>query len=263
MKKCNVCSAIVNDNDKFCSTCGNADFSVEYNNEEPKQFIVYPNGINPNGDGAEIRYFSDITSASKSKPKKKKGGKVVGIIFAVALLLMAGGLALNIINDDSDDDNYHYSDIDFTEGSVIYDQYQNDWADMSFNLSDGWTNGTEDDYAGINNELVTCGLYATKGTSTLTIAFIDISGDTATNTDDYLKEYLTGVTGSMDSAKSAEPTYQMFGNYSYVYSDTVGKVGGADLHLASCMRKQDDYIILISVTGASQDSNHMILNQID
>lgn len=262
MKKCKVCSAIANDNDKFCSNCGNADFSVEYNNEEPKQFIVFPNGINPNGDGAEVRYFSDIPAASESKPKKKKSGKVVGIIFAVVLLLMAGGLALDIINDNSDDDNYDYSDITFEEGSIVDGQYQNEWADMSFDLSEGWTNGTEDDYAGINNELVTCGLYATKGTSTLTIAFIDISGDIETNTDDYLNEYLTGVTSSMDSAKSTEPTYQMFGNYSYVYSDTVGKVNGAELHLASCMRKLDDYIILISATGASKDSNHVILDQI-
>lgn len=269
MKKCNRCSNVVNENDKFCSKCGSNDFILEQkeNKEEPIEFIYFKDGINPDGVGREVRYLNKSELSNNEPQKNKKNNKIVGYVIAGLLLLMAGGMALNILNDKGNNNNEEYEyeeeNIEFTKGSIIDGIYQNEWADISFDMRDGWINGSSEDYLP-EEDLITHGLSIKKGNSTLKISFIDVSSDTVYYSEsEYLEEYLSGITGTLQNSSVIGPTYQMFGNRSYVYADVIGTVNGYNICITAGMRRIDDYIILVNVTGETKESNHEIFDKID
>ena len=268
MKKCNKCSNIVNENDKFCLKCGNNDFTLEQteNKEEPIEFIYFRDGINPDGIGREVRYLNkSVLSNGPQEPKKdKKNSKVLGYIVAGLLLLIIVGMALTSLNDKSENSNnndyeYEEENVEFTKGSIIDGIYQNEWADMSFDLKDGWEIKDKES----DNEVITYGLSATKDFSTLTIAFVK-TYENEENIDiyDYLEDYISGLKSAIENPVVIGPEYNMFGDHSYIYADVYGTANKIPIYFTSGMRRVNNYIVVVTASGITKESTHEIFNQI-
>lgn len=272
MKKCKICLTVVNDLDRFCSYCGNADFYSEDNKDCPIQFTVYPNGIAPNGDGAEVRYFSDIPNHIENQNIKKKKSKIIGIAGAVILLLVAIVFSIDILFDNNYKETMpnEFSDkneqsVAFSLGEIVDGVYLNEWADLSFDLENTWENAT-DEYKKIENEFVSCGFYAKHNSNTLTIAFVKVSeGETNSEVlaEEYLDIYMKSVKDSMELSEISENKYSIIGGYSYICSEASGFVNGYDMIITSGVRTLEDYVILISVTGIDSDDNYTIIDKIN
>ena len=272
MKKCKMCNSIVNDGDKFCTNCGNSEFYDEYNEEtellteqdQPKQFIYYSEGINPEGVGREVHKI----------PAKKNSGKIVGIVFIVLLLLTAIGLTLNILSKkhiskpSTTEDPVQYEEIiPFTKGGVVDGVYKNQWVGIQFALGDNWIEAPQSGYGSYEDENTICGFYAiNKENVTLNILFIKLSEQnigTIYDEEEYLSEYIKGVSTNMTSSESTDIMYQLVGSQLYKYADITGVANNKSVSISAYLRQIDNYIVLINITSQDVDTNHSVLEEIE
>ncbi len=267
MKRCRNCNSTANDSDNFCSACGSSMLYYEQNDteEQPTQFLAY--GRNVRGDRIQMVHNFDGESQYQPKPKEQKTKNLIGIFFAGLLLLFALGTTISIINDKIDrnqNDDYSVSEqtVLYTNGSVSDGVYTNEWADIRIELTDGWEQGSNEDYAEMEDDYIDCGFYGRNGVNTLTVLFVQTGDTTEEDEEDYLKEYALAIGGAMSDYRITEPSFKFVGDYSYLYSKITGNVEVSDMIVSAYLRGLDDRVILITVTGTDIEAIDGIVSSI-
>ena len=157
----------------------------------------------------------------------------------------------------------------FEKGSLLSNVYTNNWANLKFELSDGWQNGEASEYASYETTANSyCGLAANKQTgATLTqldIAFEELTGINSTLT---VSQYIDTIKPMFETQYSNMGITVEIGE---IYNQTIANetyssfvINLSNLGIQHInVRKLDNYIVLINVTTSDKFTSSTVLNSI-
>lgn len=279
-KQCKSCGTDAPENAKFCPMCGGVDF-VEGSSAEQQGETMYSAPTNPQPAVNPTAYQAPT---QQNPPKKKKTGLIIGIVAAVVVVWLVTGFFVGkavrkiiagnegeLFGDHfgtstNDDGNIEMPDVDvekavYSKGALNGSVYTNKWADIQFEIPEGYLNADADTYAMSENETTECGLYiyANDNSSIMYIQYEKLPTYPSYDEADYLDAVVLNL--------ETEAAYQLSGTYAQI------SLGGYRYLKADCnftndygnfvhtlyARKIGNYMALISVMGVSAETNDALL----
>lgn len=265
-KKCLNCGNVLEDSVRFCSVCGSSEFqNLAQNGNMQPDFVQMQNVYSP--------------------PTQKKGGlkgwQMALIISAIILFaVMVSGVLAAIWS--AEDENTGYqgssysntgsesgakSDVDYTKGSFDGVTYTNEWADIKFQLPEGFTDADSTVYSAAENANTDCGLYVISNDtmSLMYVAFEKLPVFSNYNEEKYLDACMENL------KKQAQPKYETTDQYTtknvagYTYTVAECSFSNANGEFAQSIyvRKLDDKIIFVSAAGVSHEKNDALIATIE
>lgn len=192
-----------------------------------------------------------------------KGWQIVLIVLAVAVAAVVGfGVVGAIFGGDSND-----SGVAYTKGAVADGWYVNEWANLKFEITEEWPQGTAEQYAAYENETTDCGFLAQDDATNnqLCIGFEKLESVAGLlSEEDYLDRFEEMLSTTYDDAGIE---YEMGDTYNTTiagetYLSLSVSLGGDMVHQTCCVRKMDGYIIFITVTSGDTATNSAALSSI-
>lgn len=253
MKTCANCNSIEPDLSKFCSNCGSADFKEDNLTEEINSTVL----LHIREDGFE-NTFEDA-----KKQRTKKMFLMLGVLLLILIAIIFAAIvkmaydSKNIIHKPNYIENI---DVPFAEGVFENGVYHNEWADLTIDLSNGWFKAPQEQYELYEDENTICDFYAKNGNdNSLVVLLLDLSFSKIIYSEsDLLEELSLGISSGLDNSLTTGQSYQLIGDWLYVYSDTRGEANGKPICITSYLRIKDDHAILVNITSSSLKYNHEI-----
>lgn len=252
MKTCNNCNSIEQDSAKICSNCGSQDFNFNY--------II-------NKDDISYDTFEDDNDIKKAR--KKKIFSMIGVLVLILLLII--GFAVVKITHDADA-NKTESNTSASEnfegicGNIEEGIYQNNWADIKFSMSAGWTEGSNKQYDSYEDKITKCDFYANDNDGASIVVLIsDLSSpEMSSYSEEQLnKEMSNGIASGMKNAIATKPTYALVSNQLYMCSDITGQIDNNDAFITTLIRKIEEKAVIINITSNSAERNQEIIDSIE
>lgn len=253
------------------------------------QYDTIPPAVNQNTQYQNIQYQNyqqapEIqqnwqTPVQPIQPKKKKTGLIIGIVAAVVLVLAGiGSLAEKAFQnqgyeepyDDYDynmDDTYDdYETVEYTKGYFDGTTYINEWADIKFDIPDGFVEGDDTMYASAETATADCGIYfvAEDAMSLIYICFEGLPAVPAYDEESYLDVAMPTLESQTEIIYQTPDTYKIVdiaGN-NYTAADCNFKNGYYEGVQSFYVRKIDDRMVFICATGVSVEENEALVNMI-
>lgn len=225
MKKCNNCGRVDADSVLFCASCGGQDFSYQQEGEaQSAQYNFTPTQIKG----------------------KVKAWQIILIALACIAIAAAGVLAvINLINATP-----------YTNGKVTDNVYVNEWAELRFDLSNGYKDITEDEREYYEDESSDIGFAAEKTDSSVYIAlsFQDLGSTRGYSEKEGMDDFLEGYSDELKTDYGVTPTVSEYFKYSVAgkeYTTSKVEVGGifSEYH---CIRFEGEYAVILSVTAVDE-----------
>ena len=267
-KQCRSCGSNVQNDAKFCQVCGGSDFII--NNQTPNQPNYNQTWQPP---------------VPQNQPKKKKTGLIVAII-AIVLIVLAGiGMAAEKMfqeqgygDNTGNNGDYSYNGgtnnnseetpekLYYSKGTFDGSVYINKWADIKFELPEGFSNADLATYNAAENSSTECGMYFMADD---TMGLIYICYEKLPTFPTYDEEkYLDSAMKSLQNVSGV--TYEIpntyttanIGGYAYAKAECAFNNGNGDFANTFYVRKLDNYMIVISAIGVNSDSNDALVNYI-
>lgn len=161
---CPYCGGALNPGSKFCMGCGNDVSAFTAPASQPAQYMV--NGqVQPVSEGMPVyNQQQDLSNPDNKKAFMKKF--IIGILVSF-VAFFAISMIVGILSDSSS--------VDFTKGEVKDGYYVNEWADIKFEITDDFPEGSKNAYAIFENNGMECGYvcYDTMTGKILVIGFGD------------------------------------------------------------------------------------------
>ncbi len=241
MKYCMHCNTAAEDPSKYCSACGGSDFSETpidvAETESTAAFVDYSDQTPYNPDPSTLE-----------KPKKSVGMIIVGIVVAVATVIaLVASVILNVMTP-------------YGKGETSDGVYTNEWANMQFELGEGWEELVLEKHVYSAEEGVECGIVAESDDAYVTVVFCEgWSGNEPEgyfeklDSDAYVGEvddtYTARADGDAFEMKIAGETFLVRKYYAEWLES-----GFAYYHNRyECVRIQGDYAIHISIVVIDGD----------
>lgn len=272
MKKCSNCGKMVNDADRFCQYCGSSNFDSEI--QIDKNFYETPieNSNNPmyNNNGYPAYNQQPM---SPSQPRKNKKGVVVAIVAVILIFFLVGMgflLGRNSQNNDSSGSNTKVAEevpkVEYTKGTFDGTTYINEWANIKLTLPEGFSNADSEYYTSSENETTDCGFFMASDTSygSLVISFEKLPAIPKIDEEEYLDIVMDQLAQTTDIAYEVTDNYttKTIANQAYLTANCPVKNGDIDLVQTYCVRKIDNTMVAIIVTGFYTEENNKMLENI-
>ncbi len=272
MKKCNNCGKQVKDEDNFCRYCGSPDLSPDsqpdysfYTQPENPAPQPYSNGYPPYGQEPQM---------PPVQPKKSKKGIIIAIaaivaflvLFLIGFMLGKGSTDINSITDDSDT-AAETPTIEYTKGTFDGTVYVNEWADIKFELPEGFTNADSEYYTENESETTDCGLFIISENSygSLIIGFERLPAFPSIDEEEYLDIVTEQLVASTDVLyEIASPvTVKNIAGQDYYTQDCAVQNGDINLTQTYYMRKIGNTMMFIIATDFYGEQNDQLVETIE
>lgn len=265
-KQCISCGSNVPNDAKFCHVCGGA------------EFIISNQTFNKSNDNQTWQ-----SPVPQNQPKKKKTGLIIGII-AVVLMVLAGigmvaekafqemGYGNNTGNNDDYNINGNINNnsgeisekLYYSKGTFDGSVYVNKWADIKFELPEGYSNADLAAYNAVENSNTECGMYfmADDRMSLIYICYEKLPSFPVYDEEKYLDSLmksLQNVSGVTVEIPDSYTTMYING-YSYAKAECAFNNGNGNFMNTFYVRKIDDYMVGISVIGVNPSSNDALVS---
>lgn len=269
---------------------------IQYNTVPPvanpnNQYNTVPPVVNQNNQYQNVNYpnYQQTpqmqqnwqTPVQPIQPKKKKTGLIIGIVAGVLAFLVVVGVIIGVVasqdngyNDDyyndydyNMDDTYDdYDTVEYTKGYFDGTTYINEWADIKFDLPDGFVEGDDTMYASAETATADCGMYfvAEDAMSLIYICFEGLPAVPAYDEESYLDVAMPTLESQTEIIYQTPDTYKtvdIAGNI-YTVADCNFKNGYYEGVQSFYVRKIDDRMVLICATGVSVEENEALVNMI-
>lgn len=225
-------------------------------------------------------------------PKKKglKGWQIALIVVGVFALAGIGFIAEKVfqqqgygdskkpqssyVDEDNntfvdDNDNTSESEIEYTKGTLSDDGiYTNEWADIKFIMPDGFSNADSSTYSAAENSTTDCGMYfmADDTMSLVYICYEKLPSFPKYDEESYLDSAMKSVETQTPDGITYETTDRYtthtIAGYKYTKAECSLNNGYGDFANSFYVRKQGDYMILISAISTSHASNDDLVSKI-
>lgn len=219
---CPYCGGALNPGSKFCMNCGNDVSAFTAANVQPAQYMV--NGqVQPVSEGMPAyNQQLDLSTPDNKKSFLKKF--IIGILVSFAVFF-AISIIFSVISDKPS--------VDFTKGEVEDGYYVNEWADIKFEITDEFPEGSKNAYSIFEKNGMECGYvsYDSIGGKILLIGFGD--SDKFTSEELALENAMQGGLSAMEE-----------GGFDYEFSDTFKKDFGGNEFLCSEMELEGFKLIV-------------------
>ena len=298
MKICPNCRNIVEDNANFCDKCGTR-FTVQNNvqanySQQPNNQANYMQQQQYNYGVNQPQYQP---TTPQNQPTKKNTGMIIGIIAAVLIVLaIIGSVAQKAFQDQGygqsggsdnspsyyydggdsyDDDNSSTTDNSVSSATKTYDKgtvvdgwYINEWANMRFDTSGSWIDGSAEEYGSYEGDPNTeCGVILNDVTNgkQLVICFEKLNGLNVYITEE---AYLDIITSSLKQQYAdANLTCAVDDYYDTTIAGETFKTAkftfdGSTMVQAFHVRNYDGYIIFVAVMALDDFDASGITNNI-
>lgn len=175
----------------------------------------------------------------------------------------------NISNNNSIDDNVSYNESEkvyYTKGTFDGTVYVNKWADIKFTLPVGFSNADLATYNAVENSNTECGMYFKRDDTMGAIFVVYEKLPTYPVYDE--SKYLDAVVKSLTEATSIkfqapeEYSVTTIGGHTYTSAELPFNNGNGDFVQAYFVRKIDNYMVCISVTGVDTEAINTVINNI-
>lgn len=201
--------------------------------------------------------------------------KNLAIVFALIMAISAlSGCGTNDNNADKGnntnqtqtDKNSITNTASYTKGSIDGSTYLNEWADIKLVIPDGFHEVDRSTYSSLENSSNEFGLYimADDATSLLYITFQKLPSYPIYDESDYLDSTMDTLSKRTDIEFNTSKSYTSatIGRHNYTKATFTYSNGYIDIIGNSYVRKINNYIVGISVEGASADSNDALVQKI-
>lgn len=273
MKKCSNCGKMVNDTDRFCQYCGSSNFDSEI--QIDRSFYETPiessNNSMYNNNGYPA-YNQQPMGPSRPPKNKKNVGIAIASIILIFFLIGAGFLlGRTSQNNDSQSSNTKTSEdapkVEYTKGTFDGTTYINEWANIKLTLPEGFSNADSEYYTSSENETTDCGFFMASDTSygSLIISFEKLPAIPKVDEEEYLDIVMDQLAQTTDIAYEVTDNYTMktIANQTYLTAACPVKNGDIDLVQTYCVRKIDNTMVIIIVTGFYTEENNKMLENIE
>lgn len=267
-KQCKSCGSHVPNDVNYCQACGGADFVSE--DWAPNQPVFDQTWQPP---------------VPQAQPKKKKLGVVIGIIAAVLVVLAGVGMLVEKVSiqeqgefdagydvgydfDIHNDTNYNPEEapekLYYSKGTFDGSVYVNKWADIKFELPQGYSDADLATYNAAENSNTECGIYfmADDTMGMIYISFEKLPAFPVYNEEKYLDaalEPLQNISGITYEIPDTYTTANIAGQ-TYTKAECAFNNGNGDFANTFYVRKLDGYMIVISTIGASSEANDALVS---
>lgn len=266
-KKCKSCGSDVPNDANFCQVCGGADFVA--NNQTPNQPVFDQTWQPP---------------VPQDQPKKKKTGLVIGIIAAVLVVLAGVGMLAEKVSiqeqdefdagydlghdfDIHSDTNYNPEEASeklyYSKGTFDGSVYVNNWADIKFELPQGYSNADLATYNAAEDSNTECGIYfwADDAMGMIYICYEKLPAFPVYNEGKYLDAALKALQNISGVTYKIPDTYTTanIAGQTYTKAECAFNNGNGDFANTFYVRKLDGYMIVISAIGASSEANDALV----
>lgn len=298
MKICPNCNNTLEDSAIFCDKCGTR-FATQ--NNAQVNYAQQPNNQTNYTQQQQYNYgvnqpqYQQVIPQNQSK--KKNTGMIIGIIAAVLIVLaIIGSVAQEVFQDQgygqSDGDyytpSYTYGDSNssdegngsttdndvsndtktYNKGSVVDGWYINEWANMRFDTSGGWTDGSAEEYGSYEGDANTeCGIILNDATNgkQLVICFEKLNGPSVSITEEAYLDIITS--GLKQQYADASLTCTMADYYDTTIAGETFKTAkftfdGSTLVQAFHVRNYNGYMIFVAVMAQDNFDASSIVNNI-
>lgn len=243
MKICNNCNSMQPDEASFCSNCGSSSLRNAVEN---------------------MAYYDNYNFAEVKKRKNKKIAIIISVLALIMVVLLAAA-AIKIFSSSAVPNNGISDDTpDYVYGTISQDVYTNEWADLRFQLTDGWENAAEEKYKAFDGELTKCDFHAiyTDG-SNVVVMIMDLSRKEfqSYSENQLLDELSEGFIEGVDNAEKSENSYQTVANQLYSHTSVNGKVDNTDIDvcISAYVKKIDNKAVFIAVTSNTIEKNNSVI----
>lgn len=303
-KQCKACGTLVPNEARFCQNCGSSDLLVfepeqtsvldstyvQYNippvANSNNQYDTIPPVVNQNTQYQNTQYQTYQQApqmqpnwqapVQQAQPKKKKTGLIIGIVAGVLAFFVVLGIIGAIAsqndnyyddyNDDYYDDYYDYETVEYTKGYFDGTTYINEWADIKFDLPDGFVEGDDTMYSSAETETADCGMYfiAEDTMSLIYICFDGLPTVPVYDEESYLDVAMPALESQTEIIYQTPDTYKIVdiaGN-NYTVADCNFKNGYYEGVQSFYVRKIDDRMVFICVTSVSVEENEALVSMI-
>lgn len=259
-KQCKACGSNVPNDAQFCQVCGGADFIID--NQTPNQPI-----------------YSQSWQPPVSQKRSKKTGLIIGII-AVVLIVLAGigmvtervfqeqGYGDNTGNNGDTNNNFEGipEKLYYSKGTFDGSVYTNTWADIKFELPEGFSNADLATYNAIENSNTECGIYfmADDTMGLLYICYEKLPTFPTYDEEKYLNSAMKSLQNVSGITYEIPNTYTAatIGGYTYAKAECEFNNKNGDFANTFYVRKLDNYMIVISAIGVNFGFNDALVNRI-
>ncbi len=280
-KRCKNCGANVPDNAKFCQVCGGSDFIAA--DSEQEQMMNSNKTISVQSGYSQNQYNQQPPVGQiwqppvpQNKPKKKVG-LIVGIVAAVLVVLAAiGAVAENILKSkgygyyDSGigtaDNSADNSSENYTKGEFDGSVYVNEWANIKFEIPEGFSEADSSEYSTVENSTTDCGIYfiSDDKTGLIYICYEKLPSYPEYNEKEYLDaaikviDDISGVTYSTPDAYSKAKV----AGISYTKAEFKINNGYTDMVDTICVKKLENYMISVCALSPTSQENAELIDSI-
>lgn len=272
MKKCSNCGKMVNDADRFCQYCGSSNFDSEQIDRSFYETTIESSN-NPmyNNNGYPAYNQQPMGSSQPPKNKKNLGIAIALIILIFFLVGMGFLLGRTSQNNDSQGSNTKTSEdapkVEYTKGTFDGTTYINEWANIKLTLPEGFSNADSEYYTSSENETTDCGFFMASDTSygSLVISFEKLPAIPKIDEEEYLDIVMDQLAQTTDIAYEVTDNYttKTIANQTYLTANCPVKNGDIDLVQTYCIRKIDNTMVAIIVTGFYTEENNKMLENIE
>lgn len=273
MKRCNNCGKMVNDTDRFCQYCGSSNFDSEVQIDAS---FYETQTENPDTSAYNNPYPAyNQQPMAPPQPKKKSKGIIVAIIAVILILFFIGiGFALgnNSQSDNSTSDGNiktteNLPKVEYTKGTLDGTTYTNEWANIKFTIPEGFSNADSEYYETSETLVSECGLYVVSDTSydTLIIGFEKLPAVPKVDEEEYMDIVMEQFAESTDVIYEIPDSYttKTIANQTFLKATCQVKNGDIDLVQTYCVKKIDNTMVYIIVSGFYTEENNKMLENIE
>ncbi len=283
-KQCKSCGANVPNDAKFCQVCGSSEFITNNRQEPITNNPQVPNNLNNNEfqNGQAQEQYNNPAQANQAwqppvpqnQPKKKKTGLIIGIVAAAVIVLAVIGMVAEKVfqnqgyGDDTAKNKYSTGGISNNSGSdskkVSYSKgsfdgsvYTNKWADIQFELPEGFSDADLSHYSAAENSSTECGMYFLSD-DTLGLIYIcyeKLPSASAYDEEEYLDSAMESLKSASGVTYKTPDTYftANIAGYTYAKAECEFNNDYGDFANTFYVRKQDDYMIFICAAGVDSE----------
>lgn len=271
MKKCSNCGKMVNDTDRFCQYCGSSNFDSEIQIDRSFYETPIESSNNPMYNNGYPAYNQQPMGPSQPpKNKKNVGIAIASIILIFFLVGMGFLLGRTSQNNDSSGSNTKVAEevpkVEYTKGTFDGTTYINEWANIQLTLPEGFSNADSEYYTSSENETTDCGFFMASDTSygSLIISFEKLPAIPKIDEEEYLDIVMDQLAQTTDIAYEVTDNYttKTIANQTYLTANCPVKNGDIDLVQTYCVRKIDNTMVAIIVTGFYTEENNKMLENI-
>lgn len=204
--------------------------------------------------------------------------KFLSVLLACLLVFAFAGC---VNNDTYSKENYENSSVNsnnndyteeitekiyYSEGTFDGSVYENKWADIKFEMPEGFSNADLADYSSVENASTECGMYfiADDTMSLIYICYEKLPSSPVYDEEEYLDAAMKLLKNASGVTYTIPNTYSTttIGGYTYTKADCGFNNGNGDFLNTFYVRKLDGYMICISAIGVNSASNDALVSNI-